>query len=173
MDTNLKTSLWQQFGAAVDYLEVILNAYPDSLWHAPLWQAGDEPPERAQAWYVAYHTLFWLDCYLTGTEDGFAPPSPFLLIEQDETGPIPERAYTKAELLTYLADCRDCCFDTIDSLTDDSAARWCSFAWGELTFLELLMYNMRHVQEHTGQMNMLLGQNGIAAPDYPTQVRKI
>jgi len=28
----------------------------------------------------------------------------------------------------------------------------------ELPFAELLLYNMRHVQEHGAQLNMLLGQ---------------
>lgn len=171
MDTNLKTSIWRQFGAAIDYLAATLNAYPDDLWTASLWHPGDAPPERAQVWYVAYHTLFWIDCYLTGTEDGFLPPAPFMLIEQDETGPIPDRPYTKAELLPYVALCRQRCYDTIQSLSDEALARWCTFGWGDLSFLELLLYNMRHVQEHTGQMNMLLGQNGISSPDYPTQVR--
>ncbi len=29
---------------------------------------------------------------------------------------------------------------------------------GEITFLGLLLDSMRHVQEHTAQMNMILGQ---------------
>ena len=171
MDTNLKTSIWEQFGAVIDYLDSTLNACPDELWHAALWQTHGEPPERAQVWYVAYHTLFWLDLYLTDTEDGFLPPPPFLLIEQDEHGPIPERAYTKAELLTYLTDCRKTCWTTIQALTDEKVQQRCAFSWGEVSFLGLLIYNLRHVQEHTGQINMLLGQHGIVAPDYATTIR--
>ncbi len=170
MDSNLKTSIWQQFGASIDYLAATINACPDSLWLASLWQTPDKPPEFAQFWYVAYHTLFWLDLYLTGTEEGFLPSQPFTLIEQDDNGPLPERVYTKDELQVYLHDCRQRCHATIEALTDEAIQRRCLFSWGECSFLELLIYNVRHVHGHASQLNMLLGQNGISTPDYVTQV---
>jgi|WetSurMetagenome_2_1015567.scaffolds.fasta_scaffold410967_2 hypothetical protein len=34
----------------------------------------------------------------------------------------------------------------------------CRFPWGELPFAELLLYNLRHVQEHAAQLRMFLGQ---------------
>ncbi|GIK64860.1 MAG: hypothetical protein BroJett018_26540 [Chloroflexota bacterium] len=166
MDTTLKTSVWQQFGAAIDFLAETISACPDELWRAPLWQTPNTKPEFAQFWYVTYHTLFWLDLYLTGAEEGFVPPPPFTLIEQDAEGPLPERVYTKAELQAYLTACRQRCYATIDALTDATAQRHCQFGWGECSFLELLLYNMRHVHGHAAQLNMLLGQNGISAPDW-------
>lgn len=172
MDTNLKTSLWEQFGACIDYLEDTVSACPDGLWGAPLWQTPNTQPEFAQFWYVSYHTLFWLDLYLTGTEDGFLPPAPFTLIEQDEHGPLPERVYTKDELLAYLNGCRQRCKATIDALTDEMLQRHCEFGWGECSFLELLIYNLRHVHGHASQLNMLLGQNGIQTPDYITRTSR-
>ena len=30
-----------------------------------------------------------------------------------------------------------------------------------MSFLELLLYNMRHVQEHAAQLNLFLGQNAV------------
>jgi hypothetical protein len=171
MDTNLKTSLWQQFGAAIDYLAGSISACPDPLWRASLWQTPNTKPEFSQFWYVAYHALFWLDLYLTGAEEGFVPPVPFTLIEQDEHGPLPERVYTKAELQAYLKECRQRCKATIDALTDEAAQRHCGFGWGECSFLELLIYNLRHIHGHASQLEMLLGQNGVAAPGYVTQAR--
>jgi len=93
------------------------------------------------------------------------------LIEQDETGPLPERVYTKDELQAYLKDARQKCRATIAALTDETIERRCLFSWGECSFLELLIYNMRHVHGHASQLNMLLGQYGISTPDYVTQVR--
>ena len=170
MDANLKTSIWQQFGAAIDFLDDTVSACPDELWRASLWQTPNTKAEFSQFWYVTYHTLFWLHCYLMGTEEGFLPPAPFTLIEQDEYGPLPERVYTKAELQAYLADGREKCQATIEALTDEMAQRHCAFGWGELSFLELLLYNFRHVHGHASQLNMLLGQNGISAPDYVTRL---
>jgi hypothetical protein len=171
MDENLKTGIWRQFGASIEYLGNIINACPDELWLASLWDHPNEIPERAKFWYLAYHAIFWIDLYLTGAEEGFVPPTPFSLIEQDDFGPIPERPFTKAELSAYLNDCRKTCKATIDALTDEALQRHCVFGWGECSFLELLIYNMRHTQEHAAQLNLFLGQKIGPAPDYPTQVK--
>ena len=75
MDANSRTLLWQQFGASVDMLENAMRACPDAVWGARL--------HEREFWYVAYHTLFWLDYYLAETPDGFAPPAPYGLEEFD------------------------------------------------------------------------------------------
>jgi len=135
-----------------------------------LWVHPDEPPELAQVWYQAYHALFWVDVHLNGTEDGFLPPPPFELIEQDEYGPIPARPYTREELLGYLAHCRQRCQSTIAGTTDEEAQRLCWMGWGEVPFAELLLYSMRHLAGHTAQLNLLLGQTPGGAPDWVTRV---
>jgi uncharacterized damage-inducible protein DinB len=99
------------------------------------------------------------------------PPAPFTLIEQYDGGPLPERVYTKDELMAYLRDCRQRCQTTIDTLTEEAAQRQCGFSWGEVTFAELLVYNLRHVHGHASQLNMLLGQHGVDTPDYPTRIK--
>jgi hypothetical protein len=45
-------------------------------------------------------------------------------------------------------------------LTDEKAHRLCLFPWKKtgLSYAELLVDNMRHVQEHGAQLNMFLGQ---------------
>lgn len=171
MDDMLKTGIWHQFGASIDYLKATIATCPDELWRASLWEHAEENPEFSQFWYRAYHALFWLDCYLYGTEDGFLPPPPFELIEQDADGPLPARPYTQQELLTYVADLREKCRTTLEALTDEAARRLCWFPWGEVTFFELLIYNLRHVQEHSAQLNLLLGQRVGPSADYPTKVR--
>lgn len=161
-----KTGIWQQFGAAIDMLDEAMRACPAELWREPLWRDTERWPGFSQFWYVAYHTLFWLDLYLTGAEEGFAPPAPFTLIEQDDQGPMPDRAYSQAELRAYLAGCRQRCQTTIESLTDEGAQRRCTFGWGQVAFAELLLYNLRHVQEHAAQLSLWLGQRGVSAPDW-------
>ena len=108
MDANLKTSVWRQFGATIEYLARTIEACPDSLWTFSMWDTGSAPPERSRTWYVAYHTLFWLDLYLTGAEEGFTPPEPFDLVEMEPNETLP-RTYTRDELLGYLAYCRERC----------------------------------------------------------------
>ncbi len=172
MNIPWRTIIWQQFGGAIDTLDNALRACPDELWRARLWDHPSERPEFSQFWYVVYHALFWLDLYLTGAEEGFTPPAPFTLIEQDEDGPLPERPYTKDELQTYLDYSRKKCQATIEALTDEAAQRHCRFAWGEVSFAELLLYNMRYVQEHASQLNMMLGQKVGSAPErFETQAK--
>jgi hypothetical protein len=166
MDTTLKTSVWQQFGAAIDTLDDAISACPDALWTAVLWDDQDDP-RYGQFWFVAYHTLFWLDLYLTGTSEGFAPPAPFI------RGALPEKPYSKDEVSAYLKQCRQKCQSVIEGLTDEKAYQICTFNWMEPTFLELQLYSMRHVQEHAAQLSLLLGQNGISGPDWVAKARGI
>jgi hypothetical protein len=166
MDAIVKTSIWQQFGATIDMLDDALNACPDALWTASLWKDSDGIEEYSQFWFIVYHTLFWLDLYLTGVSENFAPPPPF------KRGVLPEKPYTKDQLHTYLLQCRRKCQTTIEALTDDQARQPCKFEWGEANFLELQLYNLRHVQEHASQLNFLLGRNEVLAPDWVTRARE-
>lgn len=159
MDVTLKTGLWQQFGAAIDMLANAIRSCPDKLWRSSLWDHPDDPPEAAQFWYLGYHTLFWLDLYLSGSKEGFSPPAPYTMDEIDPAGLYPTKPYSRDELLTYLEHGRSKCQATIEALTDEKAYQMCAFSWGEVPFIELLLYNLRHVQEHAAQLSLFLGQN--------------
>ena len=168
MEGQWKTALWMQFGAAIDLLENALVACPDSLWRGRLWNVRSNPsvpPEFAEFWYQMYHTIFWLDLYLTGKpEEEFAPPAPFCWVELDYPWVVPEQPYTKEELRAYLASMHRKCRTTLLELTDERASQGIEYAWTRgkpVSYLELLLYNMRHVQEHAGQLSLFLGQNGI------------
>ena len=163
MDTPWRNILWQQFGAAIDMLENALLACPDELWN--------DRSKRPEFWYVVYHTLFFLDLYLSGSVEGFAPPAPFTLDELDPAGLLPERPYTKDELHTYLEHGRKKCRATIEALTNEEALTRCEFVWGEVTFSELLLYNMRHVQHHAAQLNLMLRQNLDSAPRWVARTK--
>jgi hypothetical protein len=156
MDTTLKMMIWQQFGAAIDMLENAMLACPDDLW-------GDRS-RRPEFWYVVFHTLFFLDLYLSDSDIGFTPPAPFTLDEMDERGLLPERVYTKEELRSFLEHGRAKCRATITAMTEEKANRRCGFEWLDLSYAEILLYNMRHVQHHTGQLNLILRQKIDSAP---------
>jgi hypothetical protein len=166
METTLRTALWQQFGAAIDMLENALVACPTSLWRERLWGAPSDhsQSEGAAFWYVTYHAFFWLDLYLTGSLKGFAPPAPFNLNELDPASIFPEQPYTKDELHGYLVHLRKKCQATIAELSDEKAHQQFTFPWPggmSVSFLELQLYSMRHVQEHAAQLSLFLGQHGI------------
>ena len=169
METPWSTALWRQFGAAIDTLENALVACPASLWTRPLWRTpppSQFPPLFAEFWYVSFHALVWLDLYLSGVpEVEFAPPAPFAQGELDSLEALPERPYTKEELLAYLASVRQKCHAALVALTDEQARRPVEYAWSEgqpISYLELQLYNMRHVQEHAAQLSLFLGQHAIS-----------
>jgi hypothetical protein len=168
MDSVWRTSLWTQFGAAIDMLDNAVMACPDSLWQERLWPdppPAEFPPRFAEFWYVAYHALVWLDLYLSGVpEEEFAPPAPFAQGVLDSAEAVPARPYTREELRAYLASLRQECHSTLVALTDEQARRPVEYPWSKgqpISFLELQSYNLRHVQEHAAQLSLFLGQHGI------------
>ncbi len=164
MDAMLKTSVWQQYGAAMDMFEDALHLCPDHLWTAALWK--DTEDERyGHFWFIAYHTLFWADLFFTGSMEGFMPPPPFI------RGKLPDTPYTKDQILTYLNHCRSKSQSIIEELTDEKASQICKFEWMEPTYLELQLYSMRHIQEHGAQLNLMLGQHDITGMDWVARAR--
>jgi hypothetical protein len=159
MNSNVKTSLWMQYDAAIDMLKEAINQCPDSFWTAVLWDDAEDA-RFGQYWFIAYHALFWLDLYLTGASEGFKPPAPFI------RGSLPESPYPKDVILKYLHECRQKCQSVIEGLSDEKAQQICHFEWMEPSFLELQLYTMRHIQEHSSQLRFFLGRQGIATNDW-------
>lgn len=171
MDSAWKAIIWHQFGAAIDMLENALRACPDELWQERLY---DEPllPGIAEFWYIGYHALFWLDFYLAETAEGFEPPAPFTLSEFDPAGALPPRVYTKDELQTYLAHGRNKCQARLETLADEMAIQRVRPDFPEMSVAELLLYNMRHIQEHAAQLSLFLGQKVGSAPGWVSGTRR-
>jgi len=171
MDLSWKAAVSRQFGAAIDMLDNALRACPDELWQAQIYNEAMQRPEFGGFWYVAYHTLFWLDFYLADTADGFKPPPPFTLSELVADA-FPERVYTKAELQTYLEFGRDKCRAKLETTADLLVAQRCRTDWFEMSAAELLLYNMRHVQEHAAQLSLFLGQSVGSAPGWVAKAKR-
>ena len=133
MDENWRSSLWQQFGAAIDMLDNAVAACPDELWRCP-------PVGRCRVAGVRGVLVRRLSHPFLARPvpvrrgRGFAPPAPFTLDELDPAGLLPDRPYTRDELQAYLEHGREKCRATIDALTDEQASRRCKFPWGEVSF---------------------------------------
>ena len=131
---------------------------PDEVW--------SDQTREPQFWYLVYHTLFWLDYSLSESPDGFAPPAPFGLEEFDPAGVVPDRVYTKAEMQIYLEHGRQKTRAAIFGLTDEKAQTRFQYFSKNFSILELMLYNMRHVQHHAAQLNLLLRQDGAEPPSW-------
>lgn len=175
MDKTWKAIIWNQFGAAMDMMENAIHACPDDVWgdfsKKPEWKKKDV----VGFWYLVYHTLFFLDYYLTYpapvSEEEFSPPAPFTLSEFDPEGALPERVYTKDELLRYLDHCRQKLRRLLFDWAEEKAQRPSGIPHRDMTVAELLLYNMRHVQHHSAQLNLLLRQKIDSAPDWVSKTK--
>jgi hypothetical protein len=160
--TSIRESIWSQFGASLDMLENAITMCPDERWET-----------ETRFWYAAYHCLFWTDYYLTTDPDKFAPPAPFTFSEFDPTGKLPDRTYTKTEVLSYLAHCRQKANLLISELTTDKLnQRWIN-EYKNYSLFEILIYNLRHIQHHSAQLNLLLRQTINNAPNWVGQAKKL
>jgi len=149
----LKESLWKQFGASIDMLKNAIILWPEESWDT-----------NTKFFFNAWHCLVFLDYYLTIPAEHFSLPLPFTIVESDKVPEgaiddiIPDNIYSKKELLHYLQLSREKCRQVIWGLTEEKLAeRWIEVD-GDRNYavLELLLYNMRHVQHHAAQLNMLL-----------------
>ena len=159
---RIKADLWDQFGSAIDMLGNAIEACPDSLWA--------DTKRNPQFWYLAFHTLWWLDYYLHESSDTFRPPAPYTLDELDPADVRPERPYTKDELRTYLAHGRAKARTAIAVLTEEAAMRTHKFGKRQHSVLNLHLYNARHVQHHAAQLNLILRQATNSAPRWVSHV---
>ncbi len=148
----MQEAIYQQFGAAVDSLEAAIQTCPEAIW---------ETGKRwYQPWYLAFHSVFWLDVYLSESSSSYQPPPPFTRGEL-EPGVFPERPYTQQEILSWLQKCRGALASRLATIASpEGARRVCQLHWGEMEAVELLLYNLRHVQHHAAQINLLIRQAG-------------
>lgn len=160
--TSIKDAIWNQFGASLDMLENAITICPDEHWDTEL-----------DFGYNSYHCLFWTDYYLTTEPSQFEPPKPFTFSEFDPTGKKPDRTYTKTEVLAYLEHCRQKAYQLISELTVEKLNdRWVNDN-KNFSLLEILFYNLRHIQHHSAQLNLLLRQTINNAPTWVSQAKKL
>ena len=160
MNNSIKESIWKQFGASIDMLENAIILCPAEHWNTD-----------KKIWYNAYHCLFFLDYYLTMEPKTFSPPPPFTFSEFEDA--LPGRVYSKEELLNYLQYNRDKCRKLIAGLTAEKFNdRWINES-GTMNYsvVEILLYNMRHVQHHAAQLNLLLREAINDAPGWVFQAK--
>ncbi|NOS86164.1 MAG: DinB family protein [Ignavibacteria bacterium] len=174
---NFKTELWKQFGAAIDMFENAISKCPDELWTYNYSTGKDTlhathiDEIRSSYWYIAFHTLFFTDYYLDTDPDNFKMPAPFTIQEEDIDEVMPEKIYTKEELLAYVSHCRNKLQNLLKDMDEAKAdLRWKN-PWKDYSMIEITMYNMRHVMHHTGQMNMMLGKTSHDLPVWVSQAK--
>jgi hypothetical protein len=147
-----------QYHATLKMLLQAVEKCPPEMWK--------NPQDRNQFWHVAYHALFYTHLYLSRTgaefvawqghrEDyNFMGPKPWAPNEPLKIG----EPYTKEDVLAFWQVCWDAIDQQVPTLDLEAGS---GFDWLPMNKLELQIYNIRHLQQHTGELMERLGQQGI------------
>jgi hypothetical protein len=146
---STKTIIQSQYYAALAMLRQAVEKCPDPLWA--------DTRFANPSWHIAYHVLFYTHLYLQAKAEDFTPWEK----HHDDLGSLensdPALAYSKAEILDYLAICLAQVDEQVSAV--DLAAD-SGFYWLPFSKLELQFYNIRHIQQHTGELCERLGALG-------------
>ena len=159
MTKQIQESLWRQFGASIDMLiNVISNCSDEYL------------TTNKRFYYLAYHTAIFLDYYLSIPPKDFSPILTFTVKEEDQRPAhsigdmIPDKIFSKQEMIDYIKSSRLKCKKLIEILTGNEILNT-RFTEGneksdmDYSILEILLYNLRHTQHHTGQLSLIIRQD--------------
>jgi len=143
-----------QYRAALEMLRQAISRCPESLW--------DDRQDKNRFWHVAYHTLFYAHLYLQDRQEDFVPWTGHRA-EYNYLGALPwpphreplaGEPYSREELLAYCAICEEQVAQRVDALDLGAES---GFYWLPFGKLELQLYSIRHIQQHTGELMERLG----------------
>jgi uncharacterized damage-inducible protein DinB len=139
----LNDILSSQFEAALCMMHHCIKACPPKDWEGKI--------ANATFRQVAYHTLFFVDFYLSPSAESFQLRD----LHQsggDERGPTVSPGLSISQTLSYLDICRRKAIEALAAETEQVLQGPCGFP-RKLSRGELHIYNIRHIQHHTGQLS--------------------
>ena len=166
---ELKNSLWKQFGASIDMLINAIEVCPESLYKS-----------NKRFFYMAYHSAVFLDYYLTIPPKDFEAKLPFTIIEKEDIPEdalddvVPDEQYSKAQLLEYVKSSKEKCRKVIMDIKENENPRFIEdveIGKMDYSLIGILLYNMRHIQHHAAQMNMMLREHRLEPPKWVSRTR--
>jgi hypothetical protein len=120
-------------------LQQVIVKCPEALW--------DAPGNQDEFWRKSYHALLYAHLYVQNAEKDFVQWKK----HHDPDGEMP---FTKDEVLEYLSFVKEQVIDRVPGTNLEAAS---GFHWLPFDKLELQFYNIRHIQQHTGELYERLG----------------
>ena len=137
---NLKGAMQSQYLAALTMLREAIVKCPPALWNA----GGDED----QSWFKAYHAVYYAHKYLQ-------PSSRDFVRWKGRGSTHGGKAITKTELLEYLRYVEEQVPQRVRKARFDARSGFSSYP--EADRLEMHLINIRHIQQHAGELYERLG----------------
>jgi len=140
-----------QYHAGLSMLQQSIENCPESLWF--------DPTAKNKYWQVAFHVLFYTHLYLQPSESVFVRWPKHRGESQSLGKPESVEPYTQADMLEYMAFCGEQVDQQVEVL---DLAGESGFSWLPFNKLEVQLYNIRHIMQHTGELSgRLFEQEGI------------
>jgi hypothetical protein len=142
---DIPAILISQYRASLEMLKQTITKCPESLWNA----ASD----KNRFWQIAYHALYFTHEYLADSRETFTP-----WVKHREVYDFDESQiyvpYDKETILEYLAFCQQQVADRVPRLNLEKPE---GHGDRSLNMLELQIYSIRHLMQHTGELMERLG----------------
>jgi hypothetical protein len=156
---DIKQVIQSQYLASLEMLKQAISKCPESLWN--------DLQSKNKFWHITYHALFYTHLYLQDSEKDFVPwakhRNEYQFMGQLPWPPHNEPAigepYTQQEVLEYLELCQHQVKERVPALNLEAES---GFSWLPFGKLELQLYNIRHLQQHTGELAERLGRENIS-----------
>jgi hypothetical protein len=144
----VRRMLAEQFEASLCMMNDCLVKCPASHW--------DGIVGKYAFWQVAYHTLCFVDLYLSPSKESFEFRDNHPCGGEEFDAEYPSRRFEQNEMIAYLAICRSKAATTVAAETPESLTGPSGFSWKPFSRGELHVMNIRHIQHHTGQLSAYL-----------------
>jgi hypothetical protein len=153
VDMEVKKTIKSQYHASLEMLRQAITECPEPLW--------DGPEHKVPFWHIAYHVLFYTHLYLQPSEADFVPWEKHKEAYRS-LGSSREKTETlvplsKEDILAYHKLCCEQLEERVSTLDLEAES---GFNWLPFDKLELQIYNIRHIQQHTGELYERLGTSG-------------
>ncbi len=151
---DIQESVTSQYYASLEMIQQAIAKCPDFVWN--------DIDDKNKFWHIAYHALFFTHLYLQDSEQSFKPWNRHRK-DYQFLGSIPwspdkipqiDDPYDKTELLEYLTSCQQQIAERVPQLNLEATS---GFNWLPFNKLELQFYNLRHLQQHIGELMERLG----------------
>jgi hypothetical protein len=131
---NIRSVLQSQYLASLAMLKQAIVKCPPEAW--------DDPRDKDRFWFVAYHTLRFAHQYLKAKEKGYPRWEQRLYSN-------PGKPFSKDEILERLAMVEQ---DVVEQIPIMNLEEQTGATGALANKFELQIYNIRHIQQHTGEL---------------------
>jgi hypothetical protein len=143
---EIKPVIQSQYRASLAMLRQAVVKCPPEEW--------DNAQDKDRFWFVAYHTLYYAHLYLRAQNKGYGRWE----VRQHSHQGIP---FSKEEILKRLASVE---WDVAEQIPLMDLEGKSGYAWMPTNKLELQLDNLRHIQQHTGELYQRLSTRNVKLP---------